>query len=137
MTDITEICTREFALGVKRMVEREFAALKDLPGDSVEAPFIGDEFDPHDEEAFDFWLQMATRALLARRWWEKEGPPWAQPLPLKRKECVALRNKYRTKHDFRRANLIASYAEDLKARWYRVENAIPFELFCARTLAVR
>jgi hypothetical protein len=140
MTDLIDICTREFALAVKRRVEREFEALKDLPGDSVEAevPIIGGQFNPHDPEEVSFWQQRAIRALIAQRWWEKEVPKWAQPMPLRAEEFTRLRNEPRANdHDFRRARLIADYADEVRGKGYRLENVRPFEIFCAQTLSPR
>jgi len=61
---LDDISEREFEAGVRRLVEREFAAVQALPGDIVEAPITGDPFHPHDAD--ELAAHKAMR-LLARR----------------------------------------------------------------------
>src|SRR5262249_12585287 len=85
---LLEAAEREFAA----LVEQQFEALLLLPDDEVEPPLIGYSFDPRDPEQVASCKQLILQALAARAWWREEAPPWAQPLPLTRKECSALFN---------------------------------------------
>jgi hypothetical protein len=88
---LLDISEKEFERCVKRLVAQKFEALRALPADVAEVPWIGGKFDPHEP-----WEQHADRvikALHARRWFEGEAPPWGQPLPLSEKDCYMLINE--------------------------------------------
>src|SRR5262245_11260442 len=128
---LLETSEREF----EALVEREFEALRLLPDDEVEAPITGDIFDPHDPEQFERCKQRALQALACGVWWTSEMPPWAGPLPIKPQDISALRNQRGlSQQGHRRALLVADYAERLRGSWWRPQNVVPFEIFCAQAL---
>ena len=75
-----------------------FEANRVNPNPSPKIPIIGEllhgpSYDPRApaEEHAEF-IDLAVRAVLARKWFEGEAAPWAQPLPLSLKDCRACFN---------------------------------------------
>jgi hypothetical protein len=64
-----------------------------------------------------------VRALAARKWFENEAPPWAQPLPLRYDDMITLLNgPYQGKW---RPRLVSEYAQRLRASgWHRAGGAV-------------
>jgi hypothetical protein len=135
---LTAISEQEFEAGVRRLVEQEFAAVqgrwvKTLPDDLAEAPFTGDEFDPHDAVSVSSHKQRAVRALIAQRWFEDEVPrSWGLSLPLRMKDCQALFNGRHQGQ--RRSGLVGEYAIHLRGAGWNLQYVEPFEVFCAGVL---
>jgi hypothetical protein len=139
-----DIAEDAFERMIERMVEREFNNLRALPDAVCEVPFIGGppfdhygQFNPHlpPEQHADL-RQRVLRALRARRWFEFEAPPWAQPLPLKLEDCYALFNDPPHRGKIRPA-LVGEYGICLRGMDWRLEYAPPFEEFCAEQLSPR
>jgi hypothetical protein len=130
---LTAISEQEFEAGVRRLVEREFAAVQALPSDVAEAPFTGDRFNPHDVTAVTAHKQRAIRALLAQRWFEDEVPrSWGLSLPLKMNDCQALFNGRHQGQQ--RSWLVGQYGIHLRGAGWDLRYAVPFEVFCAQAL---
>jgi len=130
---LDDISEREFEAGVRRLVEREFAAVQALPGDIVEAPITGDPFHPHDADELAAHKQRAVRALLAQRWFEDEVPrSWGLALPLKLTECQALFNGRHQGQ--RRPYLVREYGIHLRGAGWNLQYVTPFEVFCAERI---
>lgn len=127
---LLDIAADEFERVVKQIVEREFEALRTLPDETAELPWIGGKYfhDQHDNQQ-----QRVVRALCARRWFEAEAPPWAQPLPLSEKDCFALINEggHGGGH---RPRLRGEYGLRLRSGGWNLKYATPFEMFCAQKL---
>jgi hypothetical protein len=128
MTDtFIELCEREFAA----QVEREFETA--LQSGAREIPIVGGEFDPDGPPEVHVRLMGdAVRALLAKKWFEGEAPPWAQPLPLTFDDCVALFNG--PNQGQRRPYLRGEYGVHVRSAGWDLRYVMPFEVFCASKL---
>ena len=131
----------EFERAARRVVEKMFADNRTSPNPSPKIPIIdellhgGPDYNPHGSAAeHAIFVELATRAVLARKWFQNEGPPWAQPLPLAVADCHACFNLGPGNH--RRDALRGEYGLSLHGLAWRYERAEPFEIFCARRLAV-
>ena len=134
---LLETCVREFQRVIERVVEREFEAARVLPDDVVEVPWIGGwphgppgTYNPHaPRDELAALKQRVIRALCAQRWFEEEAPKWAQPLPLRFDECVALFNGPNAGK--RRPGLVGEYGQYLGWMGWKLQHAQRFEEFCA------
>jgi hypothetical protein len=130
---LTEACLRELENLVRGEVERMFEARRKLPDETTEVPVIGGEYDPHaPREQHADLVGSVCRALVAKSWFEHEAPRWAQPLPLKFDDCIALFNG--PNRGNRRLHLVGEYGKHLRGMDWEIQRAQPFELFCAYQL---
>lgn len=118
MTDrLTTISEREFELAIEQAVECEFEAR--LASGVTKLPWIDGALDPEQQAE---QKQRVIRALLARRWFEREeAPPWAVPLPLNEQERGQL---YMTGSP--QLAVLASYAGMLWGMHWHFERAPSF-----------
>jgi hypothetical protein len=144
MSRLTEICEAEFEREVERLVERSrpgfereiaavFEAARTQPCVLCEIPIVGAVqgfvYSPHASQHRDL-EKLIVQAMCARKWFEFEAPPWAQPLPLSEEDCVACFNC----GGDRRAALVGHYARTLRGMHWAYKLAPPFELHCAYSL---
>jgi hypothetical protein len=126
---LLETVMREFEREVEQVVERKFAhvfaALQ--AGEEVEIPVIRR---PEEYWERDDLQARVVRALCCRKWFEFEGPRWAQPLPLKEDDCIALFNLPEPR--WGRHWLVGEYGRHLRRLGWHYQRAIPFEKFCAQ-----
>src|SRR5262245_30258872 len=124
-------CMQEFERIVAQTVARKFEhVLKALQaGEEVgEIPVIGDKFPPPEYRTAEYFTGLqakVVRALCARKWFEFEGPRWAQPLPLKEDDCIALLNTPEPR--WGRHWLVCEYGRHLRGYDWHYQRAIPFE----------
>jgi hypothetical protein len=119
----------EYKRAIEPQVERLFEALRALPDEVAEVPFIGGSYHPHaPREEHVGWIYEVTDALCCRRWFAFEAPRWAQPLPLREKDCIALFN---LPWPTQRLIHVGNYGMALRALGWRYWNAQPWERFCA------
>jgi hypothetical protein len=88
--------TNQLTQACRRMVEDyvrgAFEGARGLPSHISETPFIGGTFYPHDPRASHAGLKRQVRAALyARELHRLNAPRWAQPLPLRARECFELK----------------------------------------------
>jgi hypothetical protein len=125
---LLETAMREFERQVVSLVEREFEHIAERMETGVcQIPVIGGEFPPPDRR--DGLQARVRRALCARRWFEFEAAPWAQPLPVSASEISALFNRPN-----RRLYPVADYGLMLREMSWRYQHAMPFEEFTAQYL---
>jgi hypothetical protein len=122
---IQEASAQELERALERRVEHEFEAARQAG--AREAPIIGGAFDPDGPLDADL-MRDVVRALLARKWAERELPPWMLPLPLSFNDCVC------DGYSNRRVLLRAQYGMHLRGALWYLQYAMPFELFCAQHL---
>jgi|SRR5262249_25899891 len=116
----------EFRRKVEHEVDEVFEALCALADDVYEIPWIGGTYPPRaPREKLVPLKQRVVRARCAQCWFEFEAPRWAQPLPLRLKDCQALYNQPN-----RRLRPVGEYGELLRALGWHLERARPFEVFC-------
>src|SRR5262245_28446205 len=85
---LTRACRRELDCHMKIA----FEAARGLPSHISEVPYIGGEYCPHAKQALHVDLKRQVyAALLARKRHSLTAPHWAQPLPLREHECLALK----------------------------------------------
>ena len=118
----------EAEAGIVALVEREFEG---LPLDVKALPILGSW--PHPEYERDRQKKAAVAALLAKKWFEFEGPLWAQPLPLTFAGCVELFNGVHQLN--RRSQLRGGYGMHAGTMGWKIANMRPFEEFCAYELS--
>jgi hypothetical protein len=121
---------REVTKTVARKFEQVLRALQ--AGEDVRIPVIDDEFPPKEYRTPEYFNELQAklvRALVCRKWFEFEGPRWAQPLPLTEEDCYARAKPY---HD--RGSLICEYGRHLRDCSWDLERAQRFEVFCADRL---
>jgi hypothetical protein len=130
MDKLQEVSEREFEREIARLVEREFELRRALPNHISATPWTNEAFDPHasPEELVEVKARE-VRALLARKWFEQEAPPWAQPLPLRYDRMIVLLNQFRPGNW--RPRLVAEYAQRLRASEWHIQRAQRFEEFSA------
>ena len=92
----------------------------------------GYEYSPHGPRDPEL-EELVVRALCACKWFEGEAAPWAQPLPLTQKDCVACFNL--GPGDHRRAVARGEYGLYLRGLGWHYQRARPFEVQCAQRLA--
>jgi hypothetical protein len=120
---------QEFERKVEREVDELFEAARALPDGACEVPWIGGTYFPHaPREELAPLKQRVVRARCAQHWFEFEAPRWAQPLPLRLKDCRALYNQPN-----RRLMPVGKYGEVLRAMDWHYERASPFEVFYSAT----
>lgn|SRR5262245_43711138 len=117
---------QEFEHKVTREVNELFEAAHALPDEICEIPFIGGTYSPHaPQEQLTPLKQRVVRARCCQHWFTFEAPLWAQPLPLRLKDCRALYNQPN-----RRLMPVGEYGEMLRSMGWHFERALPFEVFC-------
>ena len=89
---VQEASAQELERAIERRVEHEFEAAR--RSGARETPIIGGAFDPDDADL----KHDVVRALLARKWAERELPPWMLPLPLSYDDCM-LRPRWQSPGD--------------------------------------
>ncbi len=119
---------RESELEIRRKVEALFEANRVSPNPSRKIPIIGEarwaEYDPHGSpEQHAEFMELAVKALLARKWFETQLPPFMQPLqlPLCEAERIALNNT-----SDRRSPVVARYGMTLQQYDWEYWRAPPF-----------
>jgi hypothetical protein len=116
----------EFKRKVELEVDEVFEALHTFADETCEIPWIGGTYPPcTPQEQLVPLKQRVVRARCAQFWFEFEAPRWAQPLPLRLKDCQALYNQ--PNH---RLRPVGEYGELLRALGWHLERAKPFEVFC-------
>jgi hypothetical protein len=124
--ELLKISMAEFERSIEHQVARVFDA---LPNDTRETPWTGEEFFPCQRADLK---RRAIRALCAQKWFTHEAPAWAQPLPLRFEDCIALFNGVNQGN--RRPRLVGEYGIALRAMGWNLQHAVPFEVFCAHAL---
>src|SRR5262249_42542107 len=79
-----DISEQEYERVIQKLVKQKFEAIRGRT--NVKVPWIDDPYHPEQHDVLQRWVLQALRC---RRWFEGEGPPWAQPLPLSLEDCVA------------------------------------------------
>src|SRR5436305_102072 len=103
---------------IVREVNRLYRKLPGETGDRCEFPVIGGGFIKGVDRT-SRQKRLARRALAAREWFAKHGPPDAPPLPL----------SYNDREDLKRGgigHLVALYARSLAQQEYDFEKHPPF-----------
>jgi hypothetical protein len=128
---LLKISMAEFERKVTREVEELFEAARALPDEVCEIPFIGGTYSPHAlREELVPLKQRVIRALCCQHWFEFEAPRWAQPLPLRQKDCWALYNLPNC-----RRTPVGQYSEALRSLGWHYRRAPPFEVFYSQLQA--
>ena len=125
---LLEASLRELERVVVHQVESEFEA---LPDNDSELPWIGGEPFCYCERATQ--KNVVIAALLARKWFESEAPRWAQPLPLKFEDCIALFNGPH-RGNFR-SRMVGEYGIVLRSMRWNLQRIPKFEVFCSQMLS--
>ena len=86
--ELTKACRRE----LERHMKIAFEGARGLPSHISEIPYIGGEYSPRAPRALHADLKRQVyAALCARKRHSLTAPRWAQPLPLREHECIALK----------------------------------------------
>ena len=125
---LQEASAQELERALARRVKHLFEVA--LQSGAREVPVIGGPLAPPKEQTEQ--MRLVVQALLARKWFEHEAPPWAQPLPLGVAECNDLFNGVNRGN--RRCWLRGGYGIHLWWLNWETKYAQPFELFCAEQL---
>ena len=122
---------QEFRRKVEAEVDEVFEALRASPDDVCEIPWIGGTYPPHTPcEKLVPLKQRVVRARCAQHWFGFEVGQWAQPLPLRQKDCVALYNQPN-----RRLAPVGQYGQILRMMDWHFHRVQRFEDFCAELSA--
>jgi hypothetical protein len=122
---------QEFARKAAREVDEVFEALRALPDDVHEIPWIGGTYPPHAPlEKLAPLKQRIVRARCCQHLFEFEAPRWAHPLPLRVKDCRALYNQPK-----RRLMPVGRYGELLRAMEWHYQRAPLFTDYYAEYCA--
>jgi hypothetical protein len=121
-------CLVEYKREIAQTVARRFPSiLEAFQAGEIELPIIGR---PETYWKPEDWQGLMSRALCAQKWFEFEGPKWAQPLPLTWDDCIARYQDAQRGREY----LTGQYGLRLRAHDWYYERAPKFEVFCADQL---
>ena len=121
-------CLREVEREVVQLVERAFER---VPLDARELPVIGGG--PFSHYGRTVQKELVVAALIAKQWFEFEGPRWARPLLLKAEDCHEMFNGVHRGNP--RSWLRGEYGLLMRRMHWHYERVAPFEIFCIEQLA--
>ena len=130
MARLLENAGREFENLIRREVERLFEENRTSPNPSPKIPIIGEmlwvdwKYDPHGpRKEHAKFMELAVKALIARKWFETQLPPFMQPLllPLCEDERIALNGT-----GDRRLSAVANYSMLLLSMDWEYQRVRPF-----------